>query len=87
LALASLLFTSVPLAPAVAPARADGNAIPPTEVVDPESNAGVAAAIGCGLGIRFFPLLIGGGVGFVATWVGVCAFMFLDAFATPDGGP
>jgi len=41
---------------------------------------GAAAAIGCGLGIRYFPAVVGvGGVGGVSAVVAACLLMLLDA--------
>jgi hypothetical protein len=41
---------------------------------------GVAAAIGCGLGVRYFPQVVGaGGAGGVAAVVAVCLLMLVDA--------
>ena len=43
---------------------------------------GVAAAVGCGLGIRYFPQIIGGaGVAGVAAVVAVCLLTLVDGAA------
>ena len=44
---------------------------------------GVAGAMGCGLGMRYFPAVVGtAGAAGVAVVVGMCLLMLLDAFAS-----
>ena len=45
---------------------------------------GVLAAMGCGLGIRFFPAIAAAGAGAIAGVVAVCMFMVFDGWSTPD---
>jgi hypothetical protein len=50
-----------------------------------ETGWGVAAAAACGLGVRYFPLIVEAGVGGVAGLVAVCLFAAFDAWTTADG--
>lgn len=80
---ASLLVSAVPARTAAlrgAPAAAAVAARTPGA----NSASGVVGAIGCGLGARFFPVLVLGGVGWIGAWVGACALMITDALSTPD---
>ena len=45
---------------------------------------GVVAAIGCGLGVKYFTAIAESGAGGIAAVVAVCALMLLDGLGTPD---
>ena len=87
--LAVLCLSVVPLpAPSIAFAAATSNATttaastPPATV---DTWLGVVAAMGCGIGVRYFPAIAVAGVGGICGVVAVCALMLVDAYETPDG--
>ena len=65
--------------PAASPVSA---AVAPPPTVD--SRAGVIAAMGCGLGLRFFPVIAAAGAGAIAGVIAVCMFMVFDGWTSPD---
>jgi len=89
LTLAMLCLSVAPLpAPSIAFAAATSSATTTAATAPPASVdtwLGVVAAMGCGLGVRYFPAIAIAGVGGICGVVAVCALMLVDAFETPDG--
>jgi hypothetical protein len=53
-------------------------AVAPTTVV------GAVAAIGCGLGIHYWPVVVGGGAGMIAAEIGLCTLALLDGLGSKE---
>lgn len=80
-ALAPVLLIVAALAAVPVPAGATDAGASPAPVI--ETPVGALAAAGCGLGIRYFGVVMAYGVGGAMIVVSLCALAFFDALADP----
>jgi hypothetical protein len=88
IALLLVLSNSLARIPAAAAAGSFATRAPSRAATAPgaqqDSNLGVGAAIGCGLGVRYWPVVVIEPA-LLSVWIGLCLVMVIDALATPDG--
>jgi hypothetical protein len=88
-----LVVSLVAMVCAVAPAVSHAGTVAPPAVtettvarspgVEPDTRAGVIAAMGCGIGLRLSVLTLGYPI-VVSTTVALCLYALVDALNTPD---